>query len=101
MNWLKNLIIKATPKKSAEEVFNELGAFQYHEDGFTITYKDFSERVNWEDIDQLNAYKVDLMSIDRIDLEIVYSGKVFAISEDLPGWYRFINKLQEVFPAIP
>lgn len=87
--------------KSFKEIENDLGAFQYDEHGFTITYEDFTKRLEWSDITQLNVYKVDQMTIDRIDMEIVYGDKCFSISEELPGWYQFVLKTKEVFPAIP
>ena len=86
--------------KSFEEKFNELGIFEYHQDGFTINFKKISKRLNWTDITQLNAYKSDLLTIDRIDLEIVYGDKHITISEDIPGWYQFVLKTKEIFNSI-
>ena len=86
---------------SFDEMYNHLGAFEYDEIGFTIHYEDFEKRLAWTDITQLNVYKVDLYTIDRIDMEIVYGDKAFTISEDLPGWHQFVLKTKEIFPTIP
>lgn len=110
MSWLNDIVLKLLPKKrktnynsgkSFDEMYNDLGVFQYDNDGFTISYDDFSKRLKWEDITQLYAYKKDQMTIDRIEMEIVYGDKCFTISEDLPGWYQFVLKTKEIYPTIP
>lgn len=110
MNWLKTIFSKAIPNrhetnsnsgKSFDEMYQAIGMFQYDNEGFTISYEDFTKRINWADITQLNVFKVDQMTIDRIDMEIVYGDKCFTISEELPGWYQFVLKTKEVFPSIP
>lgn len=110
MNWLIKLFSKLSSNKhltninsgkSFPEMYDDLGVFQYDREGFTISYEDFTKRINWADITQLNAYKVDLFTTDRVDLEIVYGDKAFSISEELPGWYQFVIKTKEVFPTIP
>ncbi len=110
MNWLKNIFTESTQKrhqtnsnsgKSFEDMYQDLGAFQYDKDGFTISYEDFTKRINWADITQLNVFKIDQMTIDRIDMEIVYGDKYFTISEELPGWYQFVLKTKEISLTIP
>jgi hypothetical protein len=64
-----------------KEQHNDLGAFEYDETGFTIHYENFTKRIDWADITQLNVYKVDQLTIDRIDMEIVYDDKAFTINE--------------------
>ena len=87
--------------KTFDEIYNDLGAFEYDESGFTLCYEGFTKRLSWIDITQLNVYKVDQFTIDRIDMEIVYGSKAFTISEDIPGWYQFILKTKEIFVTIP
>ena len=110
MNWITKIFSKLFPKrhltksnsaKTFEEQYNDIGVFKYDESGFTIHYEDFSKRVDWADITQLNVYKVDQFTIDRIDMEIVYGDKAFTISEELPGWYHFVLKTKEIFPTVP
>lgn len=110
MSWFQDLISKLLPNrngnnfnsmKSYDEIYNDLGGFQYDVEGFTINYKDFSKRVNWDEITQLIAYKSDQITVDRIELEIVFGDKAFMISEDLPGWYQFVIKTKEIYPTIP
>ena len=110
MNWLKNIFTKTAQKrhetnsnsgKCFDDMYQDLGAFQYDKEGFIISYEDFTKRINWVDITQLNVFKIDQMTIDRIDLEIVYGDKCFTISEELPGWYQFVLRTKEIFPTIP
>lgn len=110
MNWIKKIlseiISKSQLKKNnagtlTDNQYNEIGAFQYHEKGFTINYKNFFKQLDWNDITQLNVFKVDLFTIDRIDMEIVYSEKAFTINEELPGWHQFVIKTKQIFPSIP
>ena len=110
MSWFKKLFTKAAPTKhltnsnsgkSFDEMFSDLGVFVYANEGFTVTYEDFTKRLDWTDITQINVYKVDQYTVDRIDMEIVYGDKAFTISEELPGWYQFVLKIKDVFPTIP
>jgi hypothetical protein len=110
MNRLTKILSKVFPKKhltntnsgkTFEDMYQDLGAFQYDKEGFTISYEDFTKRIKWVDIIQLNVYKVDQMTIDRIEMEIVYKETSFSISEELPGWYQFVLKTKEIFPTIP
>ncbi len=109
MNWLKTIFSKTTFRhetnsnsgKPFDEMNQDIGVFKYDNEGFTISYEDFTRRINWADITQLNVFKVDQFTIDRIDIEIVYGDKRFTISEELPGWYQFVIKTKEIFPTIP
>jgi hypothetical protein len=109
MNWFKDKISKYFPKKLEtnnnsrnpfEDMYQDLGIFQYDNDGFSIDFDDISLKLKWSDITQLNAYKKDLLTIDRIELEIIYGDKSSTISEDLPGWYQFVEKTKEIYPTI-
>lgn len=77
------------------------GIFCYDKDGFTISSENINEKICWSDIVQLNVFKVDFVTTDRIDMEIVLSDRRFTINEELPGWYQFILKTKQVFPEIP
>jgi hypothetical protein len=87
--------------KTFEEKFDEEGVFHYEEDGFSIQDKDLFTNIKWDNITQLNVYKKDLMTIDRIEMEIVCGDKAITISEDLPGWYQFVLKTKSIFHTVP
>lgn len=111
MKWLTNIFNKLRPKqklatnynsgKTFDEMYNDIGVFTYHDDGFTIVYGNLNKTLKWDDITQVNVYKVDLMTIDEVEMEIVYGDWCFTINEEVPGWYQFILKLKESFPEIP
>mgnify|MGYP006908212116 CR=1 FL=1 len=87
--------------KSFDEQKADLGAFQYTDDGFTYTRGDFTRTLKWSDITQLNVYKIDLMTIDEVRMEIVYGEKFIEISEEIPGWSQFVLRTKKIFPSIP
>ncbi len=110
MNWLNNILSRFTKKKplsnlgsgkTFDEKYAELGCFTYTNKGFTINYEEFTKTLEWNDITEINVFKSDLLTIDRVDMEIVYGERCFTITEDVPGWYQFVIKTKEVFPTIP
>ncbi len=109
MKWLTKILEKARQKqhltnrnsgKPFDEIYNDPGVFKYDNEGFFIVYEDITITAKWSEITQINVYKVDLLTVDRIDMEIVYDDKCFSISEELPGWYQFVIKTKEIFPSI-
>jgi hypothetical protein len=97
----KNKNTKHHSTKTFEELYSDLGVFQYSHDGFSITYDKFQKQFKWDEIIQINVFKRDQLTVDLIEMEIVSIKSSFTISEDLPGWYQFILKTKEVFPSIP
>ena len=110
MNWLtdklsellRNRADRASEGRNTfDEIFQDLGIFKYATLGFTVESKDFLASIKWADIEEINVYKSDLLTTDRIDMEIVYLDRILTINEELPGWYQFVIKLNENFPEIP
>jgi len=110
MSWLKKIlkafehkkhVTNSNSGKSFDETYEDIGAFTYYADGFSMNYEELAINIKWEDITQLNVYKADLMAIDEIRMEIVLGEYMYTISEELPGWYQFVLKTKEVFPSIP
>ena len=110
---LKQFLLKLLPKpqpkklstvgsgKSYEEIYNDIGRFEYHDDGFTVHLELLSKTIRWEDITELNVYKTDLMTTDRIDMEIVYGDRYIVIDEELPGWHQFNIRLNQKIEVTP
>lgn len=90
-----------TQKMAFEKIFKDLGAYKYEMDGFTFTYNKTVKKINWEDITQINVFKTDRFTEDRIEMEIIYGADILTTTEDIPGWFQFVIKLKEVFPTIP
>lgn len=107
MNWLVDFLKIFRRRKAKQEVKtfrereSELGVFAYTDLGFTITHPEIIKTLSWSDINQINVYKTDLVTTDRIDMEIVYGKWSLTIHEELPGWYQFVIKTKEIFPTIP
>jgi|SRR5215831_2076711 len=94
-------LFNGTGKLTYEEEFQQLGIFEYDEEGFIIRYEEICTRIRWKDITELNVYKRDLMTIDSITMDIVYGEMQTTISEDLPGWHQFVERSKIIFPEIP
>lgn len=106
MNFFSRLFQKINTKKneskkSFDEIYADLGLFEYSEDGFKITTQDFSKDIKWTEIDQINAYKKDVYAYDLIVMEIICGENSLTINEETLGWFQLVLKLKEVFDSIP
>jgi hypothetical protein len=81
--------------------YNNTGKFIYEEDGFTFQFDTGPEKIKWNEIVRLTAYKEDLMTFDEMRMDIFYNDRQFTITEETPGWFQFILKTKSVFPTIP
>lgn len=93
--------IKHLDDSTFDEIHRDLGVFQYINEGFNLSYENLAISVKWAEIKRIDVYKADLMTVDRIEMEIAYEDKTIVIGEELPGWYQFVLKTKEVFPTIP
>ena len=75
--------------------------FAYSSDGFS--YLSFGEpvKIKWLDIESIIAYKEDLVTVDEIRMTIVYNNLQLSVTEETPGWEKFILKIKSIFPGIP
>ena len=81
--------------------YEQLGIFSYEEDGFTIQIGQRPRKYLYADIEAIIAYKVDRTSYDEMRLEVIFEDCALRVSEDAPGWYQFVIRTKEIFPAIP
>lgn len=79
---------------------NIFGIFEFHPDGFTIVIQKEKRKITWDEIESLNAYKLDLMAFDEVCLDIVLEKKFITVTEKTDGWNEFLKKLQLQFPSI-
>lgn len=78
------------------ERYNDEGIFTYLPDGFRVQIGNNSDTtILWSSIDQINAYKIDLMTTDEICLDILANGSVYTITESTAGYFRFVNTMQQ------
>lgn len=89
----------------SKEIFdkknNAFGDFNYEDDGFIIQFKSKQQKIKWDEIERLIAYKKDLLTVDVVCLKIFYNNCQTTITEEIPGWHQFVEKLRFVFPNIP
>lgn len=68
-------------------------AFSYKGDGFFIVANVGNRFYRWSEIEEITAYRVDLITIDDLRIDIDLGNVVLTLPEDLPGWNQFIEKL--------
>jgi hypothetical protein len=76
------------------------GVFEYCDNGFIISLER-SQKIEWIMIQTIFAYKIDLMTIDEVCIDVFCDNNVsFRLTEETAGWYVFLKRLQEQFPTI-
>ncbi len=84
-----------------KQLQEDTGGFVYEDDGFSYPFKDEVGIVRWADIERIVGYKADSLTADDICMDLFWKDWRWTITEDTPGWYRFLAKLKEIFPTIP
>jgi len=93
---------KEQTQKEFEAKQNDLGYFEYSEDGFRVKLKSGNKTVKWNDIDTIISYKVDKWTIDEIVMQLYLAdGTTLNLGEDTPGWYQFAKRIKEAMPELP
>jgi hypothetical protein len=68
--------------------------------GFCISSKTGIKDILWNDVNELHAYKKDLLTYDEICINIILPKSIITITEEIEGWVEFIEKMNKVFPSI-
>jgi len=76
------------------------GVFQFHENGFEAVLLDEKRYVKWQEIEEIHAYKIDLLAYDEICLDIVLQKTAITLPEVTAGWHYFIKQLGLQFTSI-
>ncbi|WP_417941023.1 hypothetical protein [Flavobacterium sp. RS13.1] len=101
--YLKNLETKPNKiqNRPFDEIYNDNGIFEFEETGFKINLDDKQTFIEWENIQAVFGYKIDLYTNDSICVDIFYKiDKSFRISEETLGWFQLMIHLKEKFPSI-
>ena len=61
---------------------------------------DHQESVDWVDVEQIDTYKVDLITIDCVYLSFKTGDQVVAVSEDWDGFGALSKEMLEEFPSV-
>lgn len=83
-----------------QERIVETGIFIYLDEGFIIQDDSENYIIQWKDIDRIVAYKADLLTVDEIRLDIFYLESIITLTEELAGWYQFVERIKIQFPNI-
>lgn len=86
--------INDVKQQNWDSKFTDLGIFSYNTLGFNIDLKGGFHSIKWVDIERIEAYKADLLTIDEICIDITYDNKTIIVTEETKGWYQFIDKLK-------
>lgn len=72
----------------------------HKENGFIYSSGKINRLFIWEDIIKITAYKVDLITIDEVRLDILDNNGSITIGEEHNFWGNFIIKLSEQYSEI-
>lgn len=86
---------------SPEEKYNDPGIFNFNENGFSFNIDKTITEKKWNEIEEINVYKKDLLTVDLICMDIVFGETYITFTEDTIGWYHLVKKLKEIFTHIP
>lgn len=88
-------IPEGSNKQHSADKCNGLGiVIDSDKSGFGIDLKDEHCFVKWAGIEKVVVYKVDLLTIDEVCMDITFNGKTIVIKEEMKGWDTFINQLK-------
>lgn len=95
MNWLSNLVRKMFPERSRHNIL-----IVTKETGFSVQQgPSKSVEVNWDDVNEIAAFKRDLFTVDMICLAIGCCDFAIEVNEEMAGWQDFVQKLPDNLPG--
>jgi hypothetical protein len=87
--------------KNFMEIYTDNGIFTFNDNSFSIQIENSIKEINWNEINSMLAYKVDLYATDIICLEIYCSNDFrFKINEETSGWFKFLENSKKMLPQI-
>ncbi len=92
---------KKLSQEDFDALYNDNGIFEYEEQYFKVQLEDKIHLVNWNSIKTILAYKLDVITVDIICLEIFCENDlIIQINEETKGWYQFIKTTKKQFSKI-
>jgi hypothetical protein len=92
---------KTIQAKARELILADFGEFTYSDNGFVFTDKGVTYSFLWLEIQTIFAYKRDLYTEDELNLDVILVNNFrLHLTENIPGWYQFIDRIKLVFPTI-
>jgi hypothetical protein len=87
--------------RARELILADFGEFTYSDSGFVFTDKGVTYSFLWLEIQTIFAYKRDLYTEDELNLDVILVNNFrLHLTENIPGWYQFIDRIKLVFPTI-
>lgn len=74
--------------------------FRYESDNFSVLLNGDYRKVNWAEIEEIQAYKLDLLTTDEVCIDLVLKTSIITITEEIGGWELFVDTLMKQFPSI-
>ena len=94
-------IFSRAPVDSSSSLEEKLGFFVFEADGFICPFKSESVKIKWTEIERLEGFKRDRMTVDDICMTITWNGRKATFDEEMPGWGELQKKIREHFPQVP
>jgi hypothetical protein len=92
---LKEIKIAFSPRQMAASIFIVSNGVIMEWDLDSRTY------IRWSDIIEINAYKIDSITVDTLCMNIVTAqGQTHIVSEDTAGFKQFTSSLLAQYPTI-
>ncbi|MFT3827977.1 MAG: hypothetical protein QM731_28930 [Chitinophagaceae bacterium] len=86
---------------SVPYVTEEESLFHFNEEGFSTSVNDKPVTINWQSIQTIIGYKVDLVTTDCICIDIFCDNNIkLTTDEEVPGWAELLEQLHKQFPVI-
>jgi hypothetical protein len=85
--------IKNTPQENFPAYQD--GIFKYTDDGFIVTLTNATISALWSEIKCIKAYKVDLLTVDSIVIEVQLNDTVFQVIDESAGHMKFMDTAAE------
>lgn len=64
-------------------------------------FKSGRAKIKWTEIERLEGYKRDRMTVDDICMDVTWDGWKATFSEEMPGWKELQKELSKIFPEVP
>lgn len=58
-------------------------------------------KIKWAEIERLEGYKRDRMTVDDICMDVTWDGWKATFSEEMPGWKELQKEIRKIFPEVP
>jgi hypothetical protein len=87
--------------KTFIEMYNDNGIFTFSDNGFTVNTNKGVNAIEWTEIKSMLGYKEDNITTDNICLDVFCDNdRSFNVTEETPGWFRFLDHSKKALPAI-